>query len=91
MSWELIVYFSMKIKNSDHRAGPFVYISDFFDGVKVKFFRFISKQIQPIFDNLNLKGPEKNFKLPRVQNNRSLNNQEGGRKKSNKQEFDRNS
>ena len=25
--------------------GPFVYISDFFEGVKVKFFRFLSKQI----------------------------------------------
>ena len=25
--------------------GPFVYISDFFAGVKVKFFRFISKQM----------------------------------------------
>ena len=36
----------MKIKNSDHKGGgPFVYISNFFTGVKVKFFRFISKQI----------------------------------------------
>ena len=35
----------MKIKNSDHWGRPFVYISDFFGGVKVKFFCFISKQI----------------------------------------------
>ena len=27
------------------QRGPLVYISDFFEGVKVKFFRFISKQI----------------------------------------------
>ena len=31
------------------QGGPFVYMSDFFDGVKVKFFRFISKQIPYMF------------------------------------------
>ena len=35
----------MKIKNSDHRGTLYIYNSDFFEGVKVKFFRFISKQI----------------------------------------------
>ena len=38
-------------KNSDHR-GPFVNISDFFEGVKLKSFRFLSKQI-PYFVSLN--------------------------------------
>ena len=33
-------------------SSLFVYISDFFDGVKVKFFHFISKQI-PYFVSLN--------------------------------------
>ena len=36
ISWKL------KIQTT---GGPFVYISDFFEGVKVKFFRLISKQI----------------------------------------------
>ena len=34
------------------QGGPFVYIPDFFEGVKVKFFRFISKQI-PYLVSLN--------------------------------------
>ena len=50
--WESIFYFSMRIKNSDHRREPFVYISDFFEDVKVKFFCFISKQI-PYLVSLN--------------------------------------
>ena len=43
ISWELIVYFSMKIKNSDHR--DLLCNFRFFQGGKVKFFRFKSKQI----------------------------------------------
>ena len=42
---KLTIYFSMKIENSDHRGGGFIHISDFFEGVKVKFFRLISKPI----------------------------------------------
>ena len=44
----------MKIKNSDH-GGDHLYISDFFEGAKVKFnqfIMFISKQI-PNFVSLN--------------------------------------
>ena len=45
ISLVLIFYFSMKIKDSDYRGGPFVYISDFLEVVQVKFFLFISKLI----------------------------------------------
>ena len=45
----LFFYENQKFRS---QAGPFVNISDFFKGVKVKFFRFISKQI-PYLVSLN--------------------------------------
>lgn len=43
--------------------------------------KHLFKNVQLTLDNLKLEGPEKIFKLPRVQYNISLNNQEGEKTK----------